>query len=229
MRACSGQRRRQAEEAKEGEGTGWRGGACRPACSGPPPPWDAIQAAHSALHRPAPQKKKKAGGGAGGGGAAQPPVDPQARKEGERRFQVRVVSALGCLETAWTTCFGCGGGHNEHRPLGGRRCSCHSRPTWGNGLALAIAAVAHSRQRSCSPAIALYGCPSRLLQWRLGSCMLLQGRGAAGPAPLGRTLSHGLPTACRRRCCRRRWSSWPTTARTACGSSCAAATWLTES
>jgi hypothetical protein len=36
------------------------------------------------------QKKKKAGGGgAGGGGGAQPPqLDPAARKEGERRFQV---------------------------------------------------------------------------------------------------------------------------------------------
>ena len=41
------------------------------------------------------QKKKKAGGGgAGGGGGAQPPqLDPAARKEGERRFQVSMPAA----------------------------------------------------------------------------------------------------------------------------------------
>lgn len=44
---------------------------------------------HTPMYPAVPQKKRKGGGGAAGGGGAQPPVDPEARKEGDRRFQVR--------------------------------------------------------------------------------------------------------------------------------------------
>ena len=47
----------------------------------------ARRAAHATIH-PAVLQKKRKGGGAAAGGGAPPPVDPEARKEGERRFQV---------------------------------------------------------------------------------------------------------------------------------------------
>lgn len=91
-----GRRSRQRQQVQEEE-KGARGGGSGQGCSG----WGSTAAcsavhvatrarrgAHTPINPAVLQKKRKGGGAAAAGGGAQPPVDPEARKEGERRFQV---------------------------------------------------------------------------------------------------------------------------------------------